>query len=106
MQWVAGFCRRLKEERDLGIREHMLDYTITLLDDAQDFSWQVAKASHTVLLCRMEQGEISDWGQVDKIDWRANAQKQKPTVSNNQHSKIGNCRFLNKAQKNNAMRLL
>ena len=54
LQWVAGFCRTVKEEKDLGIREHMLDYIISLLDDAQDFSWQAAKASHAVLLCRME----------------------------------------------------
>ena len=41
---------------------------ISLLDDAQDLSQQAAKASHAVLLCRMEQGEISDWTQVEKID--------------------------------------
>ena len=65
LQWVAGFCRIMKEEKDLGVREHMLDYMISLLDDAQDFSWQAAKASHTILLCLMEQGKISDWRQVD-----------------------------------------
>ena len=38
------------------VREHMLDYMmIYLIDDAQDF-WQVAKASHAILLCQMEQG--------------------------------------------------
>ena len=101
MQWVAGFCRTMKEEKDLGVREHMLDYMIALLDDAQDFSWQAAKASHAVLLCRMEQGEISDWGQVDKIDRirRANAQKHIPMASNNQHSKVSNSRFSNRPKK-------
>ena len=43
LQWVAGFCRTMKEEHDMSVREHMLDYMISLLDDAQDFSWQVAK---------------------------------------------------------------
>ena len=35
-------------------KEHMLDYVINLLDDATDFSWVSAKASHVVLLCRIE----------------------------------------------------
>ena len=100
LHWVAGFCRTMKEEKHLGIREHMLDYMISLLDDTQDF-WQAAKASHAVPLCCMEQGEISDWRQVEKIDRirRANAQKHIPTVSNNQHNKASNSRFSNKAQK-------
>ena len=42
-------------------KEHMLDYVINRLDDATDFSWASAKASHVVLLCRMEQGEIAGW---------------------------------------------
>ena len=55
----------------------MLDYLIALLDYVNDFSCQSAKASHAVLLCRMEQGEISDWSQTDKTDRvrRANAQR-------------------------------
>ena len=42
------------------IKEHMLelDYLVALFDDANDISWDATKASHTVLLCRMEQGEI------------------------------------------------
>ena len=58
VQWVAGFCRTMKEEQNSNMRESMLDYLVSLLDDAQDFSWGVAKASHAVLLCRMEQGEL------------------------------------------------
>ena len=45
----------------------MLDYLISLLDDANDFSWTSAKASHAVLLCRMEQGEIKDYTQTEHI---------------------------------------
>ena len=44
----------------------MLDYLISLFDDANDFSWDAAKASHTVLLCRMEQGEVKDYSQTEK----------------------------------------
>ena len=55
----------------------MLDYLLKLLDDSNDFSWSVAKASHAVLLCRMEQGEISDYIQTDLVDRvrRAHAQR-------------------------------
>ena len=67
----------MKEEKNSKMREHMLDYLVSLLDDAQDFSWGAAKASHAVLLCRMEQGKISDYSCTDKIDRirRANAQR-------------------------------
>ena len=67
-QWMAGFCRTMREENDQNLRSHMLNYLIDLLDDAQDFSWTVAKASLAVLLCRMEQGEVSGYDQVNRID--------------------------------------
>ena len=77
IQWVAGFCRIMREEKNTDSKEFMLDYLVSLLDDAQDFSWEAAKASHAVLLCRMEQGEIENYSQIDKIDRirRANAQR-------------------------------
>ena len=68
VQWMAGFCRTMREENDINLRSHMLNYVIDLLDDAQDFSWTAAKASHAVLLCHMEQGEVSGYDQVDRID--------------------------------------
>ena len=86
------------------MREHMLDYLVALLDDAQEFSWGMTKASHAVLLCRMEQGEIADYSCVYQIDRirRANVERhtspkkstfdkkgsQKPT-------KVMNCNFFN-----------
>ena len=76
-QWVAGFCRIMKEEKRQNLRENMLDYMILLFDNANDFSWDAANASHMVLLCRMEQGEVKDYSQTEKIDHirRANAQR-------------------------------
>ena len=67
----------MRDEENLQTRGHMLDYLIALLDDSNDFSGQAAKASHAVLLCRMQQGEIASWAETDKIDWirRANAQR-------------------------------
>ena len=90
-QWVAGFCRIMKEEKSQNFRENMLDYMIALFDDANDFSWDAAKASHAVLLCRMEQGEVTDYSQTDKIDRirRANAQRhnvQGPGMQNHKKS--------------------
>ena len=64
----------------------MSDYLIALLDDSNDFSWQAAKASHAVLLCCMEQGEVSGWSDTEKIDRirRANAQRHvMPTQASN-----------------------
>ena len=58
-QFMAGFCRIMKEENCQITKDHMLDYLIALLDDSNDFSWQAAKASHAVLLCHMEQGEVT-----------------------------------------------
>ena len=77
IQWMAGFCRIMRDEENLQTRGHMLDYLIALLDDSNDFSWQAAKASHAVLLCRMEQGEIASWTETEKMDriQRANAQR-------------------------------
>ena len=68
----------MKEEKNSKeSKDFMMDYLVSLLADAQDFSWEAAKASHAVLLCRMEQGEISNYCQVEKIDriQRANAQR-------------------------------
>ena len=76
-QWVAGFCRIMRDETDAQNKDSMLDYLISLLEDAQDFSWDAARASHAVLLCRMEQGDVKNYKDVDKIDRirRANAQR-------------------------------
>ena len=38
------------------------------MDDENDFSWSVAKASYAVLLCHMEPGEVTGYDQVDCTD--------------------------------------
>ena len=67
-QWMAGFCRTMRDENCIQNKDAILDYLISLLDDSNDFSWSSAKACHAVLLCRMEQGEIKDYTQTDLID--------------------------------------
>ena len=37
------------------------------MEDVNDFSWQTAKASHAVLLCRMEEGKV-EWHETHKLD--------------------------------------
>ena len=80
----------MKEETNSDSKECMLEYLVSLLDDAQDFSWEAAKASHTVLLCRMEQGEVENYSQVEKIDQirRANAQRHIPPSNADLHKKV------------------
>ena len=67
----------MREENDIESKNSMLDYLIALFEDVQDFSWDSARASHAVLLCRMEQGEVKNYTDTDKIDRirRANAQR-------------------------------
>ena len=79
----------MKEEKNSKFKERMLDYMISLFDDANDFSWDAAKASHAVLLCRMEQGKISDYSQTEKIDRirRANAQRHNVQTNVSQNTK-------------------
>ena len=55
------------EEQNSDIQKSMLDYLISLMDDTNDFNWDVTKAIHAVLLCRMEQEEIKNYTQTDKI---------------------------------------
>ena len=89
---MAGFGRIMKEEKNSEIKDSMLDYLVSLLDDANDFSWDAAKASHAVLLCRMEQGEIKDYTELHKIDRirRAHAQRHSYSSQNHQNvNKIG-----------------
>ena len=83
----------------------MLDYVIDLLDDATDFSWASTKASHAVLLCRMEQGEIKSWSETVKIHRvrRAHAQRHTTALNNTQKGqdksssgKVTTCVFYNK----------
>ena len=68
-------------------RNAMLDYLISLLDDSNDLSWTSAKACHGVLLCRMEQGKIQNYTQVDRIR-RAHAQRHGPISGQNVSKKL------------------
>ena len=83
-QWMAGFCRTMRDENCIQNKGAMLDYLISLLDDSNDFSWSSTKACYAVFLCRMDQGEIKDYTQTNLIDQvrRAHAQKHAPPSQN------------------------
>ena len=54
--------------REETLRDHMLNFLIDLIYDTNDFSRSEAKATHAVLLCHMEQGEVTGSDRVDHID--------------------------------------
>ena len=53
-QLVSGFVRCIQKEKSGETRASMLDYLGNLMEDASDFSWESAKASHAVVLTNME----------------------------------------------------
>ena len=75
-QWVSGFVRCIQEEKSDAAKECMLDYLGNLMEDASDFSWEAAKASHAIVLTNMEADRLK-WMDTDKLDRirRAHAQR-------------------------------
>ena len=59
----------------------MLMYLGDLMEDATDFSWANAKASHAVLLCEMERVSVTcrDTSRIDKIRRDTPRNTQHPT---------------------------
>ena len=43
-QWVSDFAMIAREENNVQIKNAMLDYLSEIMEDANDFSWQSAKA--------------------------------------------------------------
>ena len=66
-QFVQGFVKNILDEKSQENRDHMLQYLGDIMEDAFDFSWQSAKASHAVLLCEMERGKVT-WQDTTRID--------------------------------------
>ena len=48
-QWVSGFATIAREEKNVDVKNAMLEYLSEIMEDANDFSWQSAKAFHAVL---------------------------------------------------------
>ena len=43
-QWMAGFCHTMREEINQNLKDHMLNYLIDLMDDANDLSCRKNRA--------------------------------------------------------------
>ena len=80
-QWVSGFAMIAREEGNVDTKNAMLDYLSEIMEDTNDFSWQSAKASHAVLLCRMEEGKV-EWSETTKIDRIRRAHVQRLPLQN------------------------
>ena len=67
----------MRDEQTSENQRSMLDYLISVLDNANDFRWDAAKASH---------GEVKDYTQTITIDQirKANAQRHLLYVNNPQ----------------------
>ena len=57
--WMAGFCSIIREEKDIKVKNAILEYLTEIMEDAQDFGWASAKGAHALILCRMEQGKVN-----------------------------------------------
>ena len=66
----------IQEEKSEAARSSMLDYLGNLMEDASDFSWESAKASHAIVLTNME-ADCLQWTETYKLDLirRAHAKK-------------------------------
>ena len=83
-QFIHGFVKGVLDEDNPKYKEKMLSYLCDLMEDANDFTWANAKASHAVLLCEMERGGVtwSDTSRIDRIR-RAHAQRHTVTARSN-----------------------
>ena len=83
-QWVSGFVRCIQEEKSEAAKSSMLDYLDNLMEDASDFSWESAKASHAIVLTNMEADRLQ-WTETEKLDHirRAHAQRHNASGSSN-----------------------
>ena len=66
-QFVQGFVKTVLDKKNAECKEQMLTYLCNPIEDANNFSWSSAKASHAVLLCEMERSAL-DWQDTNRID--------------------------------------
>ena len=103
-QWVSGFATIIRDEKDLCVKNKMLEYLSEIMEDSHDFGWAAAKGSHAVLLCKMEEGRVTrdETHKIDRIR-RAYAHRSTSSGQSTQsHKKSGNkehsmpCRYYQK----------
>ena len=66
-QWMSLFIHCIQEEKSEQSRSAMLDYLGNLMEEASDFSRDLAKPCHAILLINMGADQLS-WIETEKID--------------------------------------
>ena len=66
MQWFLGFLRIREEEKNLLIKEYIIQCLTKFTQDACDLSWEAAKGAYSVLPQRMADGVV-DWSSIAEI---------------------------------------
>ena len=65
-QWVSDFTAIIGKESYLETKNQMLEYLSDLMEHSHDFGWQLGKAAHTVLLCKMEENKVK-WNEQQRL---------------------------------------
>ena len=86
---MVGFCHIIQESIS-KIKELIFDHLVSLVNDVQDFSREIAKASHVVLLCRIEQGEIQNKFQMKTKMTKQGGQMSRHIPHTSQYQTIKN----------------
>lgn len=53
---MLGLVTQREQEKNVVLKENMIEYLVELLQDTVDFGWPAAKGAHFVLTSRMKDG--------------------------------------------------
>ena len=89
-QWVSVFATIIRDEKNLTMKNKMLEYLAEIMEDSHDFGWAAAKGTHAVILCKMEEGRVTldETHEIDRVR-RAYAHRStsfSPSAQNNKKS--------------------
>ena len=81
--FVVGFVSQIRDEKNVEIKNTMLEYLRDLYEDANDFSFLSAKNCHAEVCCKMEEDRL-DWLDTFGLDRcrRHTAQRHAPKSEN------------------------
>ena len=66
-QWSQGFVQCILEEQSSKVKENMMKYFVSIMQDAIELSFATAKRAHGIVLQEMEKGSV-DWQKLGKIE--------------------------------------
>ena len=83
LQWSQGFIQCVLDESNDKIKENMLKYFVSAMQDSIELSFVTTKRAHGLILQEMEKGSLT-WLQADKIEKirSRNTQRMVPNGSN------------------------